>query len=60
MNARLIALVENLCRAPTLAVLNFRLCITAGLILGFVVLTAVIMKSTIFWDATPCDPLNFN
>jgi hypothetical protein len=24
---------------------------------GFEVLTAVVMKSTIFWDITPCDPL---
>jgi hypothetical protein len=27
---------------------------------GFEVLTAVIMKSTIFWDMTPCSPLKFN
>jgi hypothetical protein len=24
---------------------------------GFEVLTAVVMKSTIFWDITPCSPL---
>jgi hypothetical protein len=27
---------------------------------GFEVLTAVVMKSTIFWDTTPCSPLNVN
>jgi hypothetical protein len=27
---------------------------------GFVVLTAVIMKSAIFWDITPCSPLKVN
>jgi hypothetical protein len=27
---------------------------------GFEVLTAVVMKSTIFWDITPCSPLKFN
>jgi hypothetical protein len=27
---------------------------------GFEVLTAVIMKSIIFWDMTPCSPLSFN
>jgi hypothetical protein len=26
---------------------------------GFEVLTAVVMKSTIFWDVTPCSPLSF-
>jgi hypothetical protein len=25
--------------------------------LGFDVLTAVVMKTTIFWDITPCSPL---
>jgi hypothetical protein len=25
---------------------------------GFEVLTAVVMKSSIFWDITPCSPLN--
>jgi hypothetical protein len=25
---------------------------------GFGVLAAVVMKSTIFWDITPCSPLN--
>jgi hypothetical protein len=27
---------------------------------GFEVLTAVVMKSTIFWDMTPCSPLSCN
>jgi hypothetical protein len=27
---------------------------------GFEVLTAVVMKSIIFWDITPCSPLSFN
>jgi hypothetical protein len=27
---------------------------------GFEVLTAMVMKSTIFWDITPCSPLNVN
>jgi hypothetical protein len=27
---------------------------------GFEVLTAVVMKSKIFWDITPCSPLKFN
>jgi hypothetical protein len=27
---------------------------------GFEVLTAVVMKSTIFWDITPCSPLSVN
>jgi hypothetical protein len=27
---------------------------------GFEVLTAVIVKSTIFWDITPCTPLKIN
>jgi hypothetical protein len=27
---------------------------------GFEVLTAVVLKSTIFWDMTPCSPLSFN
>jgi hypothetical protein len=27
---------------------------------GFEVLTVVVMKSTIFWDITPCSPLRFN
>jgi hypothetical protein len=29
-------------------------------IIGFEVLTAVIMKSTISWDITPCSPLSVN
>jgi hypothetical protein len=29
-------------------------------IVGFEVLTEVVMKSTIFWDITPCSPLNIN
>jgi hypothetical protein len=31
----------------------------SGLV-GFEVPTAVVMKSTIFWDITPCSPLSFN
>jgi hypothetical protein len=27
---------------------------------GFEVLAAVVMKSTIFWDITPCSPLKVN
>jgi hypothetical protein len=27
---------------------------------GFEVFTAVVMKSIIFWDMTPCNPLSFN
>jgi hypothetical protein len=27
---------------------------------GFEVFTAVVMKSIIFWDMTPCSPLIFN
>jgi hypothetical protein len=27
---------------------------------GFEVLTAVVMKSIIFWNMTPCSPLSFN
>jgi hypothetical protein len=27
---------------------------------GFEVLTAVVLKSTIFWDITPCSPLRVN
>jgi hypothetical protein len=35
---------------------------TAGFIkiVGFKVLTAVVMESTIFWDITPCSPLKVN
>jgi hypothetical protein len=29
-------------------------------ILGFEVLTAVVMKSSVFWDITPCSPLKVN
>jgi hypothetical protein len=28
--------------------------------IGFEVLTAVVMKNTIFWDITPCSPLTVN
>jgi hypothetical protein len=28
--------------------------------LGFEVLTAVVMKGTIFWNITPCSPLKIN
>jgi hypothetical protein len=41
--------------------------ITLGLIpvkfdgyVGFKILTAVVMKSIIFWDMTPCSPLKVN
>jgi hypothetical protein len=27
---------------------------------GFEVLTAVVMKSSMFWDITPCNPLEIN
>jgi hypothetical protein len=27
---------------------------------GFEVLTVVVVKSTIFWDITPCSPLKIN
>jgi hypothetical protein len=27
---------------------------------GFEVLTAVVMKSTVFWDMTPCSPLKLS
>jgi hypothetical protein len=27
---------------------------------GFEVLTAVVMKSSVFWDITPCSPLKVN
>jgi hypothetical protein len=30
------------------------------LVVGFEVLTAVIMRSSIFWDITPCSPLSVN
>jgi hypothetical protein len=33
---------------------------TTGKIVGFEVFTAVVMKSTIFWDITPCNPLEVN
>jgi hypothetical protein len=29
-------------------------------LVGFEVFTAVVMKSVIFWDMTPCSPLSFN
>jgi hypothetical protein len=35
-------------------------CITKWEYVGFEVLTAVVMKSTIFWDITPCSPLSVN
>jgi hypothetical protein len=31
-----------------------------GELVGFEVLTAVVMKSTIFWNLTPCSPLSVN
>jgi hypothetical protein len=31
-----------------------------GKYVGFEVLTVVVMKSTIFWDITPCSPLKVN
>jgi hypothetical protein len=33
---------------------------TIGIFVGFEVLTAVVMKSTIFWNITPCSPLKVN
>jgi hypothetical protein len=30
-----------------------------SIFVGFVVLTAVTVRSTIFWDVTPCDPAKF-
>jgi hypothetical protein len=33
---------------------------TYNFIVGFEILTAVVMKSTIFWDITPCSPLSVN
>jgi hypothetical protein len=29
-------------------------------IIGYEILTAVVMKSTIFWNKTPCSPFNIN
>jgi hypothetical protein len=29
-------------------------------VVGFAVLTAVVMKSSIFWDITPCSPFQVN
>jgi hypothetical protein len=29
-------------------------------LIGFEILTAVVMKSAIFWDITPCSPLKVN
>jgi hypothetical protein len=44
----------RICVGPlALALLNVWVSITAELIVGFEVLTAVLMKSTIFWDITP-------
>jgi hypothetical protein len=37
--------------------MNFR---HLGEYVGFKVLTAVVMKSTIFWDITPCSPLKID
>jgi hypothetical protein len=36
---------------------NLTVCWINLLIVGFEVLTAVVMKSTIFWDIMPCSPL---
>jgi hypothetical protein len=30
------------------------------MVIGFEVLTAVVMKNTTFWDITPCSPLSVN
>jgi hypothetical protein len=30
------------------------------LFVGFEVLTAAVMKGTVFWDITPCSPLKIN
>jgi hypothetical protein len=40
--------------------LNFATFRTRYYFVGFEVLTAVVMKSTIFWDITPCSPLSVN
>jgi hypothetical protein len=34
--------------------------VSSMFVAGFEVLTAVVMKSTIFWDITPCSPLKVN
>jgi hypothetical protein len=36
------------------------ICIGQVYVVGFEVFTAVVMKSIIFWDMTPCSPLSFN
>jgi hypothetical protein len=33
---------------------------TISIYVGFEVFTAVVMKSIIFWDMTPCSPLSVN
>jgi hypothetical protein len=32
----------------------------AGLVIGFEVLTPVVLKSAVFWDIEPCSPLKVN
>jgi hypothetical protein len=34
--------------------------VTTSYLVGFEVLTAMVMKSTIFWDITLCNPLKVN
>jgi hypothetical protein len=53
--------------APTIFKLlsEYRLCLlnpplTSFCYVGFEVLTAVVMKSSVFWDITPCNPLKIN
>jgi hypothetical protein len=35
-------------------------CVCLIIPVGFEVFTAVVMKSIVFWDMTPCSPLSFN
>jgi hypothetical protein len=44
----------------SLSLLQVRGLVNIYYFIGFEVLTAVIMKSTIFWDITPCSPLKVN
>jgi hypothetical protein len=39
---------------------GYKSLLTDFLNVGFEGLTAVVMKSTIFWDITPCSPLKVN
>jgi hypothetical protein len=40
--------------------LPYQCTVTTADHVGFEVFTAVVMKSIIFWDMTPCSPLSFN